>query len=169
MSTHALIGMILEDESIVSIYNHFDGYLEGLGNVLQENYNAAEKVLCLLLEGNVSSLGGTTEACEAVRRFGFDPLWTDGFEALGKEEQIRLKEELYSGQYSKFYKRDRGDLCEDAKHMSNLEEWISDGLEEYNYLFVDGQWHVLTCEDDYEFVEFGLDTLLRDKLKKLVG
>ena len=56
MSTRSNIGIINVDGSLEVIYCHFDGYLEGVGRVLLENYNTEEKVRELLSRGHVSSL-----------------------------------------------------------------------------------------------------------------
>ena len=43
MSTRSRIGILLPDDSILSVYHHFDGYPEGLGVKLVEHYNTYEK------------------------------------------------------------------------------------------------------------------------------
>ena len=48
MSTRARIGILLPDDSILSVYHHFDGYPEGLGVKLKEHYNTYEKVAELI-------------------------------------------------------------------------------------------------------------------------
>ena len=42
MSTNALVAYLREDNSVVSSYVHYDGYTEGVGEVLLENYNSEE-------------------------------------------------------------------------------------------------------------------------------
>ena len=48
MSTRSRIGILLPDDSILSVYHHFDGYPEGLGVTLKEHYNTYEKVAELI-------------------------------------------------------------------------------------------------------------------------
>jgi len=55
MSTRARIGLKLEDESIISVYHHWDGYPEWLGITLKEHYNTKEKIAELIDGGNMSS------------------------------------------------------------------------------------------------------------------
>ena len=44
MATRARLGYVLSDDSIVSVYHHWDGYPEWLGVTLNEQYNTDEKV-----------------------------------------------------------------------------------------------------------------------------
>ena len=55
MSTRARIGILLPDDSILSVYHHFDGYPEGLGGKLKEHYNTYEKASELIDGGNMSN------------------------------------------------------------------------------------------------------------------
>ena len=55
MSTRARIGILLPDDSILSVYHHFDGYPEGLGVKLKEHYNTYDKVAELIDGGNMSN------------------------------------------------------------------------------------------------------------------
>ena len=55
MSTRARIGILLPDDSILSVYHHFDGYPEGLGVTLKEHYNTYDKVAELIDGGNMSN------------------------------------------------------------------------------------------------------------------
>ena len=43
MSTRSRIGILLPDDSILSVYHHFDGYPEWLGVTLEEHFNTYEK------------------------------------------------------------------------------------------------------------------------------
>ena len=40
----------------IAIYCHWDGYLEGIGKELKDNYNTYEKALNLVLGGSISSI-----------------------------------------------------------------------------------------------------------------
>ena len=44
MATRARLGYVLSDDSIVSVYHHWDGYPEWLGVTLNQQYNTDEKV-----------------------------------------------------------------------------------------------------------------------------
>ena len=55
MATRSRIGYVLKDDSIVSVYHHWDGYPEWLGNILKKHYNEDEKVRELIDGGDMSS------------------------------------------------------------------------------------------------------------------
>ena len=57
MATRSTIGIQNDDETIEAVYCHWDGYLEGVGKTLKENYNSEDKIRQLLSFGNISSLG----------------------------------------------------------------------------------------------------------------
>ena len=56
MGTRSRIGIQLKDDSILSVYCHWDGYPSFNGKVLREFYNTKEKVTQLINGGNISSL-----------------------------------------------------------------------------------------------------------------
>ena len=47
MATRSRIGIQLKDNSVLSVYHHWDGYPEWLGRILTTHYNSREQV-CLL-------------------------------------------------------------------------------------------------------------------------
>ena len=61
MATRARIGYVLKDDSIVSVYHHWDGYPEWLGNILNKHYNEDSKVRELIDGGNMSSCYTNTD------------------------------------------------------------------------------------------------------------
>ena len=54
MGTRSRIGIELQDQSIVSVYCHYDGYPAFNGKVLRDNYDTVEKVKELIDGGNMS-------------------------------------------------------------------------------------------------------------------
>ena len=56
MSTRSMIGVMEKDGSVKAIYCHFDGYLDGVGYTLLNNYDEA-KTRDLIERGDISSLG----------------------------------------------------------------------------------------------------------------
>ena len=56
MSTSGRLGIELADESILSVYCHFDNYPEFNGVKLVEHFNTREKVSSLIDGGDISSL-----------------------------------------------------------------------------------------------------------------
>jgi hypothetical protein len=56
MSTRSRIGISQEDGSVKSIYCHYDGYPEGVGQTLMQNYTSPVEVMELINKGDLSSL-----------------------------------------------------------------------------------------------------------------
>ena len=54
MATRSRIGIQLADESVLSVYHHWDGYPEWLGRILKTHYNTKEKVAELIDGGDMS-------------------------------------------------------------------------------------------------------------------
>ena len=55
MATRARIGIQLADESVLSVYHHWDGYPEWLGRILSTHYNTKDKVAELIDGGDMST------------------------------------------------------------------------------------------------------------------
>ena len=65
MATRSAIGIKSENGTIKAIYCHWDGYPEGVGAGLVENYNSKEKAEELISLGGFSSLMETLEETKA--------------------------------------------------------------------------------------------------------
>jgi len=63
MSTRSLIGL-KNNEGLTYVYCHFDGYLDGVGVTLVENYDTEDKVNALIEKGDMSSLGDSIDTCD---------------------------------------------------------------------------------------------------------
>jgi hypothetical protein len=61
MATRSAIGIKSEDGTIKAIYCHWDGYPDGVGTGLIQNYNSKEKAEALIALGGFSSLMETLE------------------------------------------------------------------------------------------------------------
>jgi hypothetical protein len=59
MATRSFIALKESDSSYTSVYCHWDGYPEGVGQTLKESYSNIEDVKTLLKGGDMSSLGKT--------------------------------------------------------------------------------------------------------------
>ena len=68
MATRSRIGLLIGDESVVSVYHHWDGYPTFLGVHLRENYTTKEQIKELLDGGYISCIESDTnwnrEECE---------------------------------------------------------------------------------------------------------
>ena len=69
MSTRSRIGILLPDDSILSVYHHWDGYPEWLGVTLEEHFNTFEKASELIDGGNMSSCYSDNEYDDEKQQF----------------------------------------------------------------------------------------------------
>lgn len=111
MATRARIGIQLKNDSIVSIYSHWDGYPEWLGRILKTHYSTRQQVTELIDGGDVSS---------AYTNCGFN------------NETLPESGPLY---YSS-----RGEDCPPKLDNDLVEYLHPDNCEEYAYLFRNGEW-----------------------------
>ena len=56
MATRSRIGLLIGDDSVVSVYHHWDGYPQWLGVFLRQNYTTKEQVEELLDGGDISCI-----------------------------------------------------------------------------------------------------------------
>ena len=56
MATRSRIGILLADDTVLSVYHHCDGYPEWLGVKLRKNYTIKEKISDLLNGGDISCI-----------------------------------------------------------------------------------------------------------------
>lgn len=129
MSTRGRIGMYIGNGNTISVYSHYDNYLDGSGAILKLYYSDEDKTKELIKQGDISSL--------------------DKF--IGEKHDFDNRPDGWCT----FYKRDRGEDGVDAVEMS-LDDLAKE--EEYNYLW-DGKkwlyskgyvcdgWHVLTDKE----------------------
>ena len=141
MSTRSIIAMKNPDQSVSGIYCHFDGYPQGVGEILRTYYNDEEKIKRLLELGDLSSLG------ERI-----DPTPGSGHSFDNPENGVTVA-----------YHRDRGEelyravTWRDQKEM--LEKSPKTHFVEYCYLWGGDKWYVGICHDQKWF-------LLADVLKE---
>jgi len=129
MGTRSRIGIQLKDDSILSVYCHYDGYPSFNGKVLREFYNTKEKVSQLINGGNMSCT------------------WTN---AGWNNETLPEMGPLY---YTM-----RGESIEDnapelSKNQSEYLNTADNCGEEYAYLFTGSDWkcyNVRSWDDNYK-------------------
>ena len=61
MSTNSRIGIALADDSILSVYHHWDGYPQWLGVTLNKKFNTKDKVAELIEGCDMSSCDSDTD------------------------------------------------------------------------------------------------------------
>ena len=78
MGTRSRIGIQLKDNSVLSVYCHYDGYPEFNGRVLRDNYNTIDKVKELIDGGDMFAPGqmqvGTMKLCPNLVLFTILPV-----------------------------------------------------------------------------------------------
>jgi len=113
MSTRSRIGILLPDDSILSVYHHWDGYPEWLGVTLKEQYNTYEKASELIDGGNMGSCYSDSEYNPETEEY----------------EKTEPKPTYYGGE-------------EEAPILSkNFDEFTRiDCWQEYSYIFVKDRW-----------------------------
>ena len=61
MATRSRIGLQLNNEAILSVYHHWDGYPQWLGVILKKKFNTREKIAELLDGGDISCCDSDTD------------------------------------------------------------------------------------------------------------
>ena len=153
MGTRSRIGIELPDHSVVSVYCHYDGYVEGNGRELVEHFNTKEKVQELINGGDMSSLYTTHMWESAPLKQIIMKKDDDGKEYREVKYMTDDKNQwIYSPvkeSPAPLYYSERG---EDAPpKMTTFDEFLSgDCGEEYAYMYdLNGTWkaYKLPCYD----------------------
>jgi len=113
MGTRSRIGIQLKDNSVLSVYHHWDGYPEWLGRILTTHYNTRDKVADLIDGGDMS-------VC-----------WTDKVWGENRKDGQKYGPEYYSA---------RGEDC--PPRLDDLFEYLDKkNNEEYAYIWtVNNKW-----------------------------
>ena len=132
MGTRSRIGIEMPDHTVVSVYCHWDGYVEGNGKTLVEHYQNRDDVQELIDGGSMSSLRtrGTWELTNTLR--------DENGEYICDSEGNIMSENDRDPQ--PLYHSERGDEVE-VLHTS-FDQFVSgDCGEEYAYIFdLNGNW-----------------------------
>lgn len=124
MSTRSEIGILNKDNTVTSIYCHWDGYPEYNGTILFKYYTNEKIVMELIKNGDLSSL----------------------HENIQPDENLQHSFEKPQENVCVYYHRDRGENWEHVKPRTyeNIKEWkkvVKKGWQEYLYLFIKGKWY----------------------------
>jgi len=112
MSTRSTISVVQKDNSVKSVYCHFDGYISnGVGEYLKSYFNSYKLANNAISEGDISSIHG-----ESINSYHSK-----------RGEEINI--ESFSDMESFLKNKDR---------------------QEFNYLFIDGEWQVALIDNDYK-------------------
>ena len=133
MGTRSRIG-VMHGDKVKSIYCHWDGYLDGVGNTLLKHYDSA-RANNLVALGDMSSLRADIGEKHAFSKF--DPV-------------TNIEHREHNDEWCTFYGRDRGEKGVEFKVSQTTEEFMEQcdlcGAE-YYYIMKDGVWY---CGDTYE-------------------
>ena len=121
MGTRSRIGIQLSDDSILSVYHHWDGYPEWLGRILNTHYNSKDKVEELIDGGDMSCAWSNER-------------WT------GKQLAPYVTEIKEQEEYGPQYYSQRGEDCPPRLDKDLCEYLLPDNSEEYAYIFRNDQW-----------------------------
>ena len=133
MGTRSRIGYELPDHSVVSVYCHWDGYVEGNGRILVEHYQDREAVKELIDGGSMSSLRTTKTWESEIMKDRNDYV-------LDENGQIQY---THSREPQPLYHTERGEELS-VQHTS-FDDFCSDMCgEEFVYLYdLNGNWNCL--------------------------
>ena len=84
MATRSFIGIQNPDGTVTGVYCHHDGYLDGVGKILQENYTTVDAVQALVDLGSLSSLGEDLDVTQAYHRDRGESLDVSTYGSLGR-------------------------------------------------------------------------------------
>ena len=141
MATRSTIAVQHADGTVSQVYCHWDGYLSHNGKLLFEHYSSLEKAEALVALGDISSLKSTIgekHPFDNPNKFGSD--------------EYKAHEALY-GHMTKYYARDRGDENSAPAKYWNFEMYhLSGDRQEYDYIFRNGAWHVMSYASDNRLI-----------------
>ena len=129
MGTSSRIGIQLKDDSILSVYCHWDGYPSYNGRSLRDNYNTVDKVRELIDGGNISALHTNAG-------------WNN--------ETLPKTGPLYYTMRGESIDSNEPEL---SKNQSEYLETADDCGEEYAYLFTSAGWtcyNTRSWDDNYK-------------------
>jgi hypothetical protein len=122
MGTRSRIGIQLKDNSVLSVYHHWDGYPEWLGRMLKTHYNSRDLASELIDGGDMSSC------------------WSD--KVWGKERTDGQK-------YGPEYYSQRGEDCPPRYDDDIFDFLKKENNEEYAYIWtVNNKW---VCQNMNQF------------------
>jgi len=107
MSTRCRVGYLNDDGTVDSIYVHNDGFIDGVGAALADEYTDAAKVRVLVDEGDHSTISGKVES----------------YRSLG--ESIEETASKHDANARDFYESAAGDNCDFAYLFDpDSSEWL---------------------------------------------
>lgn len=88
---------VIEDSTkVIRIYHHWDGYPDGVGKTLLDEFNSYEKALNLMSFGDASTINGTTAVFYNSWREGEDWKYTKPRQYTTEKEYEALADQEYA-------------------------------------------------------------------------
>ena len=122
MATRSRIGLRLADDSILSVYHHWDGYPQWLGVTLRDKFNTKEKVAELIDGGDMGSCYSDNEYNEETQEF----------------EKIDPRPTYYGGDDNSPV------LSKNFDEFTRIDCW-----QEYSYVFVKDRWEAYSISQQF--------------------
>lgn len=134
MSTRSRIGMefttVNGAHMVKSIYCHFDGYPEGVGQKLMDHYQDREKVESLIELGDISYIAPN-----------MTPSGPHSFDEPERGVVVA-------------YHRDRGEEYCEPRVDASVSQFVSSDVEEFGYIFTEeGEWLITNGSHDSSWRE----------------
>jgi len=147
MATRALIGFIDDDRQLVTTYNHYDGYPEYLGKVLDKHFNDRERAERVASTGYISSIDIDTGEIDS--KYKEEPdyrvLDSDPYEAgIAVGEKV----DQYGGDYGYVWFNGKWHMVKNSG-IANMAKALEDKLEDgRTFMSIDENDDVM--EEGYE-------------------
>ena len=147
MATRALIGFIDDDRQLVTTYNHYDGYPEYLGKVLDKHFNDRERAERVASTGYISSIDIDTGEIDS--KYKEEPdyrvLDSDPYEA---GISVGEKVDQYGGDYGYVWFNGKWHMVKNSG-IANMAKALEDKLEDgRTFMSIDENDDVM--EEGYE-------------------
>jgi len=140
MGTHSTIAIELSNGQVKQINCHWDGYIEHNGRLLNDHWVDYEKISKLMELGDLSKLG----------------------RELGIKQNFNHPNESWCLAYG----RDRGENLTSANTFQSFDQYVHNAnFQEYNYVFVKGQWLVATFDMKFRSLKDMLEIIAVESLK----
>ena len=128
MSIRSVIGIINDDNSVNSVYCHYDGYPTYTGYFLKRFFDTTEKVNNLISGGDISQLASKSN-------------WENIQYPMINNKQV-LKTLYYIDRPKSEFINEKWENVKPQKHKDLLEFFQRDSVDEYKYLFLpSGNWN----------------------------
>ena len=153
MATRSSVAVKLASGKTLAVYCHWDGYLQGVGKTLVNHYTSLDKIMELIVLGDISSLRPEIGAKHAF----------DNPHKFGTQEYNLHKESV--DDMTTFYGRDRSEKGVEFRAYDSPDEYVKkyeySGVEFfYLYDITEGEWLFTEAMDrPFESVSKVLDQL----------